>query len=90
MVELEWKDPPPPRKAYATQIAELLKTKPGEWALIHKTEITEFLPWWGDLNTHPDFEVKIVYTGPLGGHPIFRTGPREIYARYIGEKKADV
>lgn len=74
-----WKAPPERKPSRVVQVAAQLRTRPGEWALIHHEEGLGFMPWWGPLHELPDFELRFVWEKPG-----VILGPRDIYARYLG------
>jgi hypothetical protein len=78
MTDIEWKNPPPKQIRKADQVASMLRTKPGEWALIARSQpAILFLPWWLALCNSDAFEVKSVPVDPDAPF-----GLRDIYARF--------
>lgn len=77
---VEWRNPPAKRPVTRLQkvIAELQR-RPGEWAQI-ATSSSVFLPWWGPLVDHADFEVT---TRRTHDNDTTLFGPRDVYARYL-------
>lgn len=80
-----WQNPPEPEsesiQTRALEVANKLKERPNAWALIEEQPGLAILPWWGQLRAMSEIEVKIVSTRP--DMPF--TGPKQIYARYVGE-----
>lgn len=77
--ELEWKNPPAPKPRRVDEVAAQLRSRPGEWALIHSGPF-QLISWWSPLVNSTGYELKHV--------PINRDqylGPRETYARYVGQ-----
>lgn len=76
--EVVWKSPPPEPLPRHERVAAELRTKPGEWALIARTEAWGFGRWWAPLTSSDEFEVRSVPTTERA------MGPREVYARFTG------
>lgn len=70
-----WKEPPPVYPRKAERVANLLRRRRGDWALLDVDEGLSLMPWWMPLFNNPEFEVRFVR---LDDH-IF--GKREVYAR---------
>lgn len=83
MSDIEWKDPPPRPGRRVDKVAAELRDKPLKWARIEQNETVRFFPWWLSLVNNKEFEIQYVHIDPT--QPF---GPRDIYARFIGEEKS--
>lgn len=78
---IEWKNPPNPSPGKVDIVADQLRTRPREWALIAKDTEEYVFCWWNELRNDPNFELKNV---DKGSSIIF--GKRDVYARYVGPR----
>lgn len=80
---VKWENPPAAPESARTRLHRVtaeLQRRPGEWALIAAKSHT-FMPWWGALADHADFEVT--FRWPKGSEDRRLFAPRDVYARYI-------
>lgn len=86
MTEIQWKTPPERTPRRVELVADQLREKPHEWALIDTDcPALALMPWWAALTTDSDFEVKRV---PTSTDRLF--APGDIYARYVGKPKRQI
>lgn len=85
---VEWvTSPPPPAPRKVDVVAEQLRARPNEWAVIARHS-TPVMPWWGPLNSSEEFEVQWRKSDPTQAGLIF--APVDVYARYVGESRRDL
>lgn len=81
MTDVVWEDPPPPPVSRVDRVAAELRGRPGTWAKIAHADGPVLVVWWGPLTNDPEIETRIRLQQP--DRPF---EPRDVYAKFVGDK----